>query len=92
MSCVCVRSGVEADLEDENKAVDTSIADSIAWTPSARGEPGKTPRDLAFGPLKDYCADLYQVNRRKYDFCPSPPAASTRSRARLHLSRILIYC
>ena len=42
------RSGVQADLEDENKELDTALLDSIVWTPSARGEPGKTPRDLAF--------------------------------------------
>jgi (E)-4-hydroxy-3-methylbut-2-enyl-diphosphate synthase len=41
------------------------IADSIQWTPSARGEPGKTPRDLAFGPLKDYSSDPYLCTRRK---------------------------
>jgi len=58
------RSGVEADLEDEAKTVDTSLADSIKWSPSSRGEPGKSPRDLAYGPLKDYCADLYEVTRR----------------------------
>jgi hypothetical protein len=59
------RSGVEADLEAEDKVLDTMLADSVAWSPSARGEPGKTPRDLAFGPLKDYCTDLSQVFRRK---------------------------
>ena len=37
---------------------------SLAWTPSSRGEPGKTPRDLAFGPLEQYCSDLYTVTRR----------------------------
>ena len=58
-------SGVEADIETDDKAVDTSVLDSIKWTPSARGEPGKTPRDLAFGPLKNYCANLYEVERRK---------------------------
>ena len=58
------RSGVQADLEADDKQVDTSIADEIAWTPSARGEPGKTARDLAFGPLENYCADLYEVTRR----------------------------
>ena len=58
------RSGVEADLEQE-KVIDTSQLDAVRWTPSARGEPGKTPRDLAFGPLNMYAADLYEVNRRK---------------------------
>jgi len=43
-----------------------AMADSeLMWTPSARGEPGKTPRDLAFGTLEKYCDNLYSVNRRK---------------------------
>ena len=37
----------------------------LVWTPSARGEPGKTPRDLEYGPLTQYCEDLYTVGRRK---------------------------
>ena len=46
------RSGVEADIEEvDKKAVDDAIADNVDWTPSARGEPGKTPRDLKYGPL-----------------------------------------
>ena len=57
------RSGVQADLE-KDKNIDTDLLDKVEWTPSARGEPGKTPRDLAFGPLKEYCADLYEVTRR----------------------------
>ena len=57
------RSGVQADLE-KDKNIDTEWLDKVEWTPSARGEPGKTPRDLAFGPLKEYCADLYEVTRR----------------------------
>ena len=60
----CARSGVEADLEDDNKVVDTSFADQIKWTPSSRGEAGQTPRDKEVGPLSQYCADLYQVTRR----------------------------
>ena len=44
------RSGVEEELE-KPKAVDLSLADKVDWTPSARGEPGKTPRDLKYGPL-----------------------------------------
>jgi len=40
-------------------------AGEIAWTPSARGEPGKTPRDLEFGCLTQYCDDLSVVTRRK---------------------------
>lgn len=39
------------------------MSDNI-WTPSARGEEGKTPRDLEFGPLGKYCPDLYEVQRR----------------------------
>jgi len=38
---------------------------SNIWTPSARGEPGQTPRDLAFGEVGQYCEDLYKVTRRK---------------------------
>jgi len=38
---------------------------SDIWTPSSRGEEGKTPRDLEFGPLGQYCPDLYEVARRK---------------------------
>jgi len=37
----------------------------MVWTPSARGEDGQTPRDKAFGPLSQYCEDLYEVKRRK---------------------------
>ena len=58
------RSGVETEFKESGREVDTSLTDAVAWTPSARGEPGKTPRDLAFGPLKDYCSDLYEVERR----------------------------
>merc|ERR1719313_2060525 len=41
-----------------------SVADSISWTPSARGEEGNTPRDQAFGLLKEYCTDPYLCTRR----------------------------
>ena len=59
------RSGVEVDATRESvTAVDASLVNAVKWTPSARGEPGKTPRDLAFGPIKAYCADLYEVKRR----------------------------
>ena len=58
------RSGVQADLE-EDKVIDTALASSVKWTPSSRGEPGKTPRDLEFGPINMYAADLYEVQRRK---------------------------
>lgn len=58
------RSGVEADLEQE-KVINVEAVESVQWSPSARGEPGKTPRDLAFGPLSAYCEDLYEVKRRK---------------------------
>jgi len=59
------RSGVETDATRESKTeVDTSLVDTVQWTPSARGEPGKTARDLAFGPLTGYCTDLYEVTRR----------------------------
>ena len=37
---------------------------SDIWTPSSRGEPGQTPRDKAFGPLGQYCPDLYEIKRR----------------------------
>ena len=59
------RSGVQADLEAEEKAANMALLDQIDWTPSARGEPGKTPRDLKYGPLDTYCEDLYQVTRRQ---------------------------
>jgi len=59
------RSGVETDATRESgRTVDTSLTDNVDWTPSARGEEGKTPRDLAYGPLKGYCTDLYEVKRR----------------------------
>ena len=36
------------------------------WTPSARPqEDGLSPRDRQFGPLSQYCEDLYRVVRRK---------------------------
>ena len=41
------RSGVSDVIEDRDAVqVDTSVLDAIDWSPSARGEPGKTPRDL----------------------------------------------
>ena len=43
------------------------------WTPSARGEPGKTPRDLKYGSLSNYCQDLYEVQRRKTDTVTAGP-------------------
>jgi len=58
------RSGVQADLETE-KEINEELLGRVDWTPSARGEPGKTPRDLKFGPLGAYCEDLYEVSRRK---------------------------
>lgn len=46
------RSGVEADIEEvDKKAVASDLAAKVDWSPSARGEPGKTPRDLKYGPL-----------------------------------------
>ena len=42
-----------------------TMSDDLVWTPSSRGEPGKTPRDLAFGPLSNYCASLEGVERRR---------------------------
>ena len=36
----------------------------LVWSPSSRGEPGKTARDVAFGPLTQYCANLNAVERR----------------------------
>jgi len=60
------RSGVEADIEE--KVLDSSklsVLDAVQWSPSARGEPGKTPRDLAYGPLDLYATDLYEVKRRE---------------------------
>jgi len=33
-------------------------------TAVSRGEEGKTPRDVTFGPLEQYCPDLYEVQRR----------------------------
>ena len=44
-----------------------SPAASILWTPSSRGEPGQSPRDLEFGPLGQipkYCESLSVVSRR----------------------------
>lgn len=46
----------------------SDVATSISWTPSSRGEPGLSPRDLAFGSLGEvakYCEDLNVVTRRK---------------------------
>ena len=46
------RSGVEADIEEvDKKAVASDLAAKVDWSPSARGEPGKTPRALKYGPL-----------------------------------------
>ena len=46
------RSGVEADIEEvDKKSIASDLAENVEWTPSARGEPGKTPRDLKYGPL-----------------------------------------
>jgi len=45
----------------------------LVWTPSSRGEPGKTPRDLAFGQLTQYCKSLNGVERRKTRTCQAGP-------------------
>jgi len=50
-----------------------SDADDLVWTPSSRGEPGKTPRDLAYGPLSNYCASLEGVERRTTRTCQAGP-------------------
>ena len=62
------RSGVETDWkESSDREAKVDLAAAVEWSPSARGEPGKTPRDLAFGPLElgSYCTDPYKVMRRK---------------------------
>ena len=53
------------------------------WTPSSRGEEGKTPRDLEFGPLGQYCPDLYEVARRTTRTVCSPPGLGR------HIARLI---
>ena len=50
-----------------------TMSDDLVWTPSCRGEPGKTPRDLAYGPLSNYCASLEGVERRTTRTCQAGP-------------------
>merc|ERR1719389_553326 len=50
-----------------------TMSDDLVWTPSSRGEPGKTPRDLAYGPLSNYCASLEGVERRTTRTCQAGP-------------------
>jgi (E)-4-hydroxy-3-methylbut-2-enyl-diphosphate synthase len=45
----------------------------LVWSPSSRGEPGKTARDVAFGPLTQYCANLNAVERRTTRTCEAGP-------------------
>jgi (E)-4-hydroxy-3-methylbut-2-enyl-diphosphate synthase len=60
--------GTPAALRVSAAPLMADAAASVAWTPSCRGEPGQSPRDLAFGSLGDvpkYCEDLSVVTRRK---------------------------
>lgn len=81
------RSGVEM----EGGKVNFGLADAIAWTPSARGETGPTPRDLAFGPLGKYCNSLYEVQRRKVHTVQCGPVAfgSAHALVRQTMSTVL---
>ena len=59
------QSADSSDDETADREAKVDLAASVAWTPSARGEPGKTPRDLAFGPLEldSYCTEPQRAIR-----------------------------
>ena len=50
-----------------------TVMSDLAWSPSSRGEAGKTARDEAFGPLQQYCANLNGVERRTTRTCEAGP-------------------